>query len=54
MFEVMVMIVFLILINILVTLARLQQRKWLKISLFGLAILLLFPALLFGVRMILN
>lgn len=40
----------LVLINILVTIGRQQKKRWLRILLVGLGFLLLFPALLFGLR----
>lgn len=40
----------LVLINILVTVGRQQKRRWLRFLLVGFGFILLFPALLFGLR----
>ncbi|SHE43638.1 hypothetical protein SAMN05444392_101459 [Seinonella peptonophila] len=52
MINLMIVITLLILINFLVTLARLQKRKWLRITLFIIAGLLLLPSFLFGLKAI--
>lgn len=53
-FEMMVIITLLILINFLIALARIQRKKWLRILLIGFAAFLLLPAFMFGLRMFLK
>lgn len=53
-FEMMVIITLLIVINILIAFARTLQKKWLRILLIGFAALLLLPAFMFGLRMFLK
>ncbi|SFJ57711.1 hypothetical protein [Thermoflavimicrobium dichotomicum] len=48
----MVVIVLLIIINLLVTWARLQKRKWLRYLLITIAVILVFPALIMGLKVI--
>jgi len=50
-FEMMVILFLLILINFLIALARTQQKKWLRVMMMSLAAVLLIPAFLFVLRM---
>jgi hypothetical protein len=50
--DLMIVVTLLVLINFLVAFARQSKRKWLRVTLFSVAFLLLFPALLFGLRAI--
>ncbi len=48
----MLIIMLLVIINLLVTIARIQKRKWLRYLLIAVAVILVFPAIFVGLRVI--